>query len=77
MALLPESDFKRFKAVVVNGLSNPDALNDNQFTFLHDYQHRFDLYGRGAFISEKQRLYFEVIEDQLQRKLGESYEDIP
>jgi hypothetical protein len=73
--LIPLSEYNRYIAVVNNGLENTDYLNENQEKFLADFKGKFELYTRGAFVSEKQALYFEVIEDQLQRSLGSAYED--
>lgn len=77
MPVLPESEYRRLKAIVYNGLVNDELLTPFQRTFLADYMQRFEQYERQTYVSDAQEATFDKIEQTLRDELSGAYVENP
>lgn len=73
--MLPESEYDRYRKICLNGLTNPDILQDWDRKFLVDYTDKFEKHRRHTYVSDKQAEQFDRIEEYLKKELGHDYDD--
>jgi hypothetical protein len=78
VTMLDIGTYRRYRAVAENGVAHAlslDILSENEETFLHSMQTKFQQYRRNTFLSPKQIEWLDQIESKLQDELGSVYEE--